>query len=45
MKPKNFPARRLLRQMKAQGKDPDKAENREELGRVRNEKTKKRRVG
>lgn len=39
MKPKNFPARKLLRQLKAQGKDPKDYEN--ELKQARLKRTKK----
>lgn len=41
MKPKNFPARKLLRKLKAEGKNPD--EYKTELEEERKRRTKKRR--
>jgi hypothetical protein len=45
MKPRNFPARKLKRQMIAQGRNPDSSENRKILAEARNIRTKKYRGG
>lgn len=44
MKPKNFPKRKLLRQMKAQGADIHSSESQKLLAEAREIRTKKRRV-
>ncbi len=41
MRPKNFPARKLKRQMKVQKENPDSKENKEKLEEARGIRTKK----
>lgn len=45
MKPKNFPMRKLLRQLKAKGKDLDSLESQRQLKDARDVRTKKYRGG